>query len=533
MQAPANLPMVPRFVGRILDRLEADFLLSILRRQGVTDDIRRARKRVERTSFEAFLEQVDIGAPGSAATVLRSYAGGSPNGNHRAVAALVRAGTVRAVVTTNFDTLVEAACGDLGLPLRVERPGLPPRGPGGSTLLLKVHGSAGDLDRHPETLRATLRRVGRGLGPRNSRRLRELLDAPALFAGYRGADLDLRATLLAASRADHFWLVHGSPDPEHAILTQSPARAVPGDLNSATNNPLASLARELTGDNIDVLPPASPDWSAVDHWLDGLQIVQAALVLGQVFTYVKEGLLARACLEEALAQGAPDRERLEYLIATSLADDGHYTEALRRFRALGSRDLVLRAWTLDGIAFCLKQQGARDEAEATYQESLRLREAAAVDAERRSYRLYTLRDLASLALARADEASGVVRRQLARQALDYLKDVVPGVRGTGDLRNLANVLRLRARARQHLGRSGAARADLRTSLELLDVVGDDRGWSMAARALANVEASTGAVDEARQLLEKAERIALNARDHEELPKIRAMLQLLATRETTE
>src|SRR5690349_9408064 len=51
--------------------------------------------------------------------VLQALDGTQINANHQALAQLAAAGSVRAIVTTNFDTLIEQAFAGAGVPLRV------------------------------------------------------------------------------------------------------------------------------------------------------------------------------------------------------------------------------------------------------------------------------------------------------------------------------------------------------------------------------------------------------------------------------
>lgn len=91
------------------------------------------------------------------------------NAVHRALAAMLGAHRCLAVITTNFDTLIERACRDAGVQLRVVLP-LPGRGmlePDASDAdmaalaLYKIHGTAST----PESMVDLLLDKRRGLGP--------------------------------------------------------------------------------------------------------------------------------------------------------------------------------------------------------------------------------------------------------------------------------------------------------------------------------------------------------------------------------
>jgi hypothetical protein len=83
--------------------------------------------------------------------VLRCLEGARPNRVHRWFAALVKASRLPVILTTNFDTLIERACDELGAPLKVLVEAKDYAGldlarhladPAAPTLLAKLHGTA-------------------------------------------------------------------------------------------------------------------------------------------------------------------------------------------------------------------------------------------------------------------------------------------------------------------------------------------------------------------------------------------------------
>ena len=144
------------------------------------------------------------------------------NACHRAIAAMARGGTVRAVVTTNFDRLLERACEQAGVAYRAYaspedfdelrmnlEAGEPPAFP-----IVKVHGTADA----PQTMVDTLsqRLAGR---PQSLEAALSALYARhhILFAGFSGADLDYDSNYLglraAAAQNEGFTFLarRGSP----------------------------------------------------------------------------------------------------------------------------------------------------------------------------------------------------------------------------------------------------------------------------------------------------------------------------------
>lgn len=110
-----------------------------------------------------------------------------PNHNHLAIAALAQAGYVRAVLTTNFDTLLERSASTGGRTFTVLTPGnchLDPNGTG--VPLFKLHGSADDPMGMMETSTHKSREMDRAL-PKAWRPC--LNGADLLVVGSSGADL--------------------------------------------------------------------------------------------------------------------------------------------------------------------------------------------------------------------------------------------------------------------------------------------------------------------------------------------------------
>src|SRR6185436_18295331 len=107
------------------------------------------------------------------------------NANHRALATLARHESLSAIVTTNFDTLLERAFREAGVLLTVltGRDPLDAGVPAGHAALYKIHGSVSATD----TLVDTVSQKLRGLPETMRRRLEELYRANhVLVLGYSG-----------------------------------------------------------------------------------------------------------------------------------------------------------------------------------------------------------------------------------------------------------------------------------------------------------------------------------------------------------
>jgi tetratricopeptide (TPR) repeat protein len=162
--------------------------------------------------------------------VLRYIDSDLPNDTHLSIAWLARLGCVRAVITTNFDRVLEAAFVAANVPLerhfqpehfkalaadlgRFERRD-------GACQLLKLHGSVDD----PKTLIDTLAQRKKGLGPDVLSCVHHLIRSQHwLFLGFSGLDLEAEPNYLGLSQeADtavgFTWFVRETTAPKPAVV---------------------------------------------------------------------------------------------------------------------------------------------------------------------------------------------------------------------------------------------------------------------------------------------------------------------------
>ena len=162
--------------------------------------------------------------------VLRHIDSDRPNATHLAIAWLARLGCVRAVVTTNFDRVLESAFAAVDAPF--ERHFQPDDfraladdldrfdKPDGPCQLLKLHGSVDD----PETLIDTLAQRKQGFPQPVMKCVQHLLRSGHwLFLGFSGLDLEAEPNYLAleqeADEAVGFtWLVREMTEPTSAVV---------------------------------------------------------------------------------------------------------------------------------------------------------------------------------------------------------------------------------------------------------------------------------------------------------------------------
>jgi len=152
------------------------------------------RLTIEDIGVTRFSEIVSSCFAGSSWFDLLTHLDGTvPSPCHDALARLAEKGQLAAVVTTNFDTLIERAFSDRGVPLDVYVPfeGAPPVADlddASPCRLVKVHGSVTENS----SLIDLARQKARGLPPLLRAWLsRVFAEHPVLVAGFSGADLDL------------------------------------------------------------------------------------------------------------------------------------------------------------------------------------------------------------------------------------------------------------------------------------------------------------------------------------------------------
>lgn len=197
MLAPSSLPDWKGFNRTLLDEIKSKAT------SGIVLDIR-GQEAINRLSLD------DVGIINFSEAVVKILTGDSyypvlecldsdkANANHRALADLARTGVVRAIVTTNFDTLIERAFREANVPLQValtEQDYARPLRPGTCTLY-KIHGSV----TRASTLVDTVGQKLRGLPVFVHRRLSDLFAGHhVLVAGYSGGDLSFSADYLSFS----------------------------------------------------------------------------------------------------------------------------------------------------------------------------------------------------------------------------------------------------------------------------------------------------------------------------------------------
>lgn len=195
MRAPSSLPDWRQFNETLLDEAKN----AALRVEGLEKEAKAAIRSLT-------LDDVGITAQSEAIVkiiagdryfpVLRLLNSERPNLNHAALAELASRGIVRAIVTTNFDTLIERAFAEAKTPLKIAIGAadfMKPPDPNVCTLY-KIHGSVTDTTSLVDTIGQKMR----GLPPYTRVRLAQLFnELHVLVLGYSGWDLEVGSDYLA------------------------------------------------------------------------------------------------------------------------------------------------------------------------------------------------------------------------------------------------------------------------------------------------------------------------------------------------
>ncbi|QTE29251.1 SIR2 family NAD-dependent protein deacylase [Pengzhenrongella sicca] len=201
MAPPSNVPSWMGFNEQLLTEMKSRLLTVLPTSNEVHEDV--ARLALARDTVTGFSEIVsDAFARDYWFDALRHLDGELPNAGHWALADLARRGTVRLIVTTNFDTLIERALGAAGVDHRVLVPknSAPPKivdDPSG-LLVVKVHGSV----ERSASLVDLARQKASGIDVSwKSWLSRSLCRHPLLVAGFSGYDLTLGRDYLGLEAA--------------------------------------------------------------------------------------------------------------------------------------------------------------------------------------------------------------------------------------------------------------------------------------------------------------------------------------------
>ncbi len=458
--------------------------------------------------------------------VLRCLEGQRINAVHRWLAAL--GPLVPAIITTNFDTLIERAFADAGIPLRVlvgtadyaavdlEAHLADPTAP---TLLIKLHGTA----TRPETCIDTLAQRKRGHPEAVSGLLRRLLrQTRLLLLGYSGADLEAEPNYLhlrqlaGESTPGVTWLYLPEvkiPAAVEAMLDKYGDRACieRGSLPQW----LEPLGPALAGSG--VFPPPAESYSADQieslrdegranlqqgalRWSQGLGEFAGAFVVADlaVASGTTRAVRIYTVLKDWVDKYEPGtrHQGVTWLkLARWMSNHGQamdavslYQQAMALLDQLGAADAVSEA--LNDYANLLRHFGQLDNAMTLYRESIRIGELAGrhVDV------VIPMCNIATVMARKGDIAGG----------LAVIEEVMAKVLNLGDEPLRALTLEHAACCLRDLGRTDEALLYMREAEQVRRRLGQDAELADNLSAQASVLLTrTEHWPEARRLLAEA------------------------------
>lgn len=186
MAAPSNLPGWWQYNKKLIDVIKEQAAALCPEASGLMDLIDVERALPVQCISDVIVKQ---GAGKSYFPLLGMLNSAMPNANHFALTQLAKSGRLKAVVTTNFDTLIETAFRETAVPLMtVVRDEIYYEAARVSECrLFKIHGSALDFD----TLIDTVTQKAVGLSPAKRMILERVFAGSEIAVlGFSGADLD-------------------------------------------------------------------------------------------------------------------------------------------------------------------------------------------------------------------------------------------------------------------------------------------------------------------------------------------------------
>ncbi|MEM7158196.1 MAG: tetratricopeptide repeat protein [Myxococcota bacterium] len=457
MVPPAGLPSWWQLNHAVLDALEEQAAVITDHAASIIETVK-AKQDAGSMPPEYTSEVITLSIAEEYFEVLRCLEGTRINAVHGWLAALAKAKRLPAIVTTNFDTLIERACEAIGAPLRVlvtagDYEGLDIRAqledPDAPTLLLKLHGTA----TQPTTCIDTLAQRKRGLAPQVGLALQALVAHTRMcILGYSGADLEAEPNYLflrqMASRPDtpgFDWLV--LPDSEVLEAVEQVA-ACYGDSGRAR-----------------IIPGRLPEW--LEAWspaLDGTGVEPPHIDPGDATAQAEQREAARRSLHrQARAWGA----ELGPLSCSYIVHNlGERVEA-----PLLESCLRALAWAEDNAVGTLSHGIAHLQASGQLRIAGRVREAL----------------------------------EHARQAMAIFFELEVGAAYDDAMAALAAILK-------EVNQLADAEKMYRQSLEVSEQFEGDEERVMRWQRLAHVVAALGRHREALELLERAHAIAVGAGD---------------------
>jgi tetratricopeptide (TPR) repeat protein len=219
--SPSNIPLAKEIIRVIIEDFCTNCKLPHYRLT-LYPDITRANIKME-----VIFELIQNTSGAKLKNMFRIFECSSPNTYHFFFAKLLKARRVRAIITTNFDHLIEIAfskmttnTGEYKLRICATEPDFVNHG---EISLYKIHGT---IDQ-PETIISVLSEVTRGLPSNKTQLLRETMRNPCLVTGWSDADMDLTPLFFQAEKDSLIWFKYAPGlgkvidfrQPEHEWIT--------------------------------------------------------------------------------------------------------------------------------------------------------------------------------------------------------------------------------------------------------------------------------------------------------------------------
>jgi tetratricopeptide (TPR) repeat protein len=531
MAAPTNLPSwrdVNRIVVRSLAAAASSAVGEPLAAKAA--DLILARHEQEKLPPEYQAQVLAESLHDRYFEVLRHLDSERPNPTHLAIAWLARLGCVRAVITTNFDRVLEAAFAATGTSLhrsfqpddfralasdltRLDKKD-------GPCHLLKLHGSVDD----PTTLIDTLAQRKRGFAAPVMDCVRHLLQSYHwLFLGFSGLDLEAERNYLALEQeAEHSvgftWFVREKTEPKPAVVR---LKNIYGERGSFVHGSLPEWLLDFT-DSVSAEPRAWID----KHTLDAPTVDDKAntAVLEKAATKWAADLtpsVSAVCLTLLVFHCAEPQTAVQLAKGILQAID----EQAKTREQTSSGFLSTKAWAANTLGFLLAGLGQHEEAVEWLKTAVDLAEAAQdedtsdrfrgnlahslemlgrIDEARSAYQSalagYRKRgEPVPLAFGLSGLAAYLIRQYRLDEAQALAKEATEWATKAGDERFRGIALNL-------LGMIAKLKGDYPTALKLLMEVeelftrlGNDEAVAAAAGNRGEVLAALGRFDEAERI----------------------------------
>jgi len=199
---PSNMPLANEVKWAIIEELcNNDYLQDFLK-----DNQEEIAPMLNDMMMEALFQILHNRLGQHALTFLNCYSNGKPNHNHQFLARMFKGEIIGQILTTNFDTLIEAALKIEGWNAGVDYHVYygPPYPAGDTPYVCKLHGTIGEKG----SIISVLDLVGLGLEKTKADLLSQMLDKKTfIFMGWSDADADI-TPVLKGGNSSYIWLRH-------------------------------------------------------------------------------------------------------------------------------------------------------------------------------------------------------------------------------------------------------------------------------------------------------------------------------------